>query len=116
MIEHRYLNLDYLCSMAAGDQELENELMLMLINELSNCLPEMHRLWNSGQWLPLQQLCHHTKSTLIYCGNEIVIQANAALEEGLKNNLNKENLLIHLEKMETVFPFIIQELKAIVKA
>ncbi|HMQ50427.1 MAG TPA: hypothetical protein PKA00_23560 [Saprospiraceae bacterium] len=111
MKHHQHLDLNYLNTMAADDEELKKELMVMLLDEMGRCLPEMRRFWNAEQWFSLQQLCHHTKSTLIYCGNQIVIQANAALEEGLKDNSKKKALLAHLEKMETFFPIIMQELK-----
>lgn len=86
MIKHKSLDLRYMETMAAGDQETMNALLTSLRQELSNSRGVARRLYQNAQWAELERFCHHFKSTLSFSGNTQLINANLQLWDMAKSS------------------------------
>lgn len=102
MRKHKVLDLRYLETVAAGDQDTMNELLKGLRQELNTNRTKARRLYQDSRWEELQRFCHHFKSTLSFSGNTQLINANLRLwdmaKQGGGNATDASRVLQELEQ------------------
>ena len=108
---YRYINLDYLEKMAAGDPEARQEMLRMLIAELESSGPRLKMLRETQNQAELQWLCHHLKSTFPFVGNEQLANANRELEHHLRQGQILAGLAPLFLEIETLLPKALKELR-----
>lgn len=86
------INLDYLRTIAEGDEDLEKTMIEMVLEELPKEFELLKEHYRDGNWLELFQTSHKMKSTLSFVGSEEMTAANKAIEASAKNRTNLEEV------------------------
>lgn len=91
------IDLSYLEKMAGGDVSTKKMMLKVLRDELSKDVPRVKGLYQGQDWEELSRFCHHFKSTIVFSGNQRLIQANEKLWDIAKRkgqNANQGEQLI----------------------
>ena len=73
------IDLTYLHDMTGGDADVTRQMLELLIGELQEGPARLQAALQAGNWENLERQCHHFKSTLVYVGNQTLLDANARL-------------------------------------
>ena len=113
MISTQLIDVSLLEEVSAGDVSFKKMMLEMIITELSEEVPKMEQLLDSGDWATIHNVSHKLKTTLGYVCNEDMCARNRQVESASKHqteldiatqnirNLN-EHLAILLEELENL--------------
>ncbi|MCB0520280.1 MAG: hypothetical protein H6577_08680 [Lewinellaceae bacterium] len=110
-IAEKYTNLEYLYLMADGDQDMVQTILLMLLEELPEEFEKIKMLNSERNWEELSKVSHKMKSTLTFVGNEEMTNANKAIEDCSKNNMDTHLIESYIRDIEDKIPKVVEELK-----
>lgn len=111
MTSTHLINLEYLKTMAAGDPEMEQTLLEMVLTELEEEWQSMRRHFESKDWQGLFQASHKMKSTLAFVGNDELTRLNKAVEERTRYLQKLEEVEGYLKELEGCLPAVIEALE-----
>lgn len=116
MIKTKSLDLRYLETMAAGDPETMNTLLVSLRQELKKDLNTARQLYQARRWSELERFCHHFKSTLSFSGNTQLINTNLRLWDVAKNEGGQASEISEiLQELEQGCQAVLRELNQMLK-
>lgn len=93
------LDLSYLATMSAGDENTMKTLLEALLTELKNHQTTARDLCEAQNWAELERFCHHYKSTLSFSGDKTLMNANAKLWDIAKKKGSDSSTLNNLLKV-----------------
>ncbi len=108
---YQFINLDYLELMSDGDDSMKKVLLEMLIEELPDEISKMRTLQLTSKWSELSSVSHKMKSTLSYVGNESMTEANKAIEQYTKQDIDTAGVPTLMDTLETNLDRVMTELK-----
>ena len=73
------IDLTYLQNMTGGDTTVTRQMLELLVGELTAAPARLQRALKVADWEDLEKQCHHLKSTLVYVGNQTLLDANVRL-------------------------------------
>ena len=109
----RYVNLDYLNQMSAGDLGTKKLLLEMLMKELPVAVTNMQSFYKKQQWKQLHETSHKMKSTLAFVGNNEMTKANLVILEQVQLSKNLSQLSTYLQLLTNKSSLVQKELEKI---
>ncbi len=83
------IDLSYLHNMTGGDVAVTRQMLELLVGELTEAPARLQHALKKADWEDLEKQCHHLKSTLVYVGNQTLLDANVRLwKMGMARNGN----------------------------
>jgi HPt (histidine-containing phosphotransfer) domain-containing protein len=96
-----------------GDKDLQKEMLGMVAAEMRSEIPKMRACFESQNWTGLRDVSHKFKSTLAFVGNELMTEANKAVEDIAKSASGTEKLPKLLSMLEDLKPKVSEELEKV---
>lgn len=84
---YKYIQLEYLDTVAGDDQQLRKTLLEMVQQELSSAVPEMVQACEEQRWEELHEIVHKLKSTIAFVGNSEL----TSLNQNMLSQLEQKN-------------------------
>ena len=112
-MSYQHINLDYLNLMSDGDDDMKKVMIEMLLEEVPAEVDKMNALHQAANWQQLREVSHKLKSTLAFIGNDILTNTNQEVEDIAKDVNGIEKLPALLEKITSVYPAALAELKSV---
>lgn len=110
-METNLTDLTYLRSMTAGDAEMLQVMLDMLIAEIPEETNKMNTFAATQQWHDLFQVSHKMKTTLAFIGNAEMTELNKIIEHCTRNDSDLETVPDMLERLTELSHLAVEELK-----
>lgn len=108
---YRYLQLDYLDSIAADDQSARREMLNLLAKDLRQHPQLMLQSLEQAQWDSLERQSHYFKSSLLFTGYMPLIQANSKLHQLLKAGKNRSPAAGLVQQIQRLSRLVLKEVE-----
>jgi len=86
--DFKFINLDYLNEISAGDDQLIAELVDMFFEQIPEYQDSMHELFEEKDWYNLGRMAHKAKSAVLMVGLNELANDLKNLEENAKEGKN----------------------------
>ena len=109
------IDLAYLNSIAAGDQNFIHEILRMFIE---HTLPDMENLKKAGQNRDMAgctSTAHKMKSSIAMLGNEKATELVSFIESAAKNGENADQIITKINEFDVVLQTMASEIKGILQ-
>lgn len=107
-----YTNLDYLREITDGDKGIIKELIELFITQVPDFISNMHKHYDSGEYILLGKEAHKAKSSLQIMGMSELEKEMKTLQLRTIDGLEVENYPVYISHFETQCAIAIEELKA----
>src|SRR6056297_1847988 len=108
---YKFINLQYLTTMADSDKEMEVVMLRMLLEELPEEIQKMNAQLADKSWEELRRTSHKMKSTLAFVGYPPMTQANKIVEKYCKTCTNLNELPELVEQLNKYLKDTLPELE-----
>jgi HPt (histidine-containing phosphotransfer) domain-containing protein len=114
-MEYRYINPEYLESVAGGDVEIIRELSEIFLSQITEFSIEMRSLYEKKDYFNLGLLAHKAKSSVAIMGMADLAALLKTFELEAKAGINSERYATNIERFESETKKAAIELSAYLK-
>lgn len=110
-MDYKHIDLAYLRLMSAGSTAAEEEMLKLLLTDLSEQLPKLEAAIEKTQWEAIKHISHHLKSSFSFVGNDQLLSAIRAVEQLAERQEAYDEIARSWLLIKEVIPEVQAELK-----
>lgn len=114
-MDYKYINTEYLESVAAGDTEIIREIVEMFRDQVAEVYDEMKSLYAAKDYHQLGLLAHKVKSSVSIMGMNDLAAMLKTFEIQAKDGTRAENFMSYIERFRSETETAVKELDDLVK-